>query len=127
MLYQQHDGQLDIVKGADYVTASWNVFTEHDKTILIGNSDSESTAAVDRGHLRATFHHNLFKNLVERAPRVRFGQVDVYNNHFVASDDYAYSFGVGKESAVLSPSTTPSPCRPASAPRRSSSAGTTRR
>ncbi|CAM5698759.1 polysaccharide lyase family 1 protein [Streptomyces violaceorubidus] len=101
MLYQQHDGQLDIVKGADYVTASWNVFTEHDKTILIGNSDSESTAAVDRGHLRATFHHNLFKNLVERAPRVRFGQVDVYNNHFVASDDYAYSFGVGKESALV--------------------------
>ncbi|MFE1206486.1 polysaccharide lyase family 1 protein [Streptomyces sp. NPDC058762] len=101
MLYQQHDGQLDIVKGADYVTASWNVFTEHDKTILIGNSDSESTAAVDRGHLKATFHHNLFKNLVERAPRVRFGQVDVYNNHFVASDDYAYSFGVGKESALV--------------------------
>ena len=26
-LYQQHDGQLDIVRGADYVTASWNVFT----------------------------------------------------------------------------------------------------
>jgi pectate lyase len=101
MLYQQHDGQLDIVKGADHVTASWNVFTEHDKTILIGNSDGESTAAVDRGHLKVTFHHNLFKNLVERAPRVRFGQVDVYNNHFVASDGYSYSFGVGKESAIV--------------------------
>ncbi|KFG76182.1 pectate lyase family protein [Streptomyces mutabilis] len=101
MLYQQHDGQLDIVKGADYVTASWNVFTEHDKTILIGNSDSESTAVVDRGHLKTTFHHNLFKDLVERAPRVRFGQVDVYNNHFVAGEDYAYSFGVGKESQLV--------------------------
>ncbi|GGS57594.1 polysaccharide lyase family 1 protein [Streptomyces griseoviridis] len=101
MLYQQHDGQLDIVRGADHVTASWNVFSDHDKTILIGNSDSESTAAGDRGHLRATFHHNLFENLVERAPRVRFGQVDVYDNHFVANDDYAYSFGVGKESALV--------------------------
>ncbi|WP_395572657.1 polysaccharide lyase family 1 protein [Streptomyces sp. BK79] len=101
MLYQQHDGQLDIVRGADHVTASWNVFTEHDKTILIGNSDSESTAAGDRGHLRTTFHHNLFKNLVERAPRVRFGQVDVYNNHFVAGEDYSYSFGVGKESQLV--------------------------
>ncbi len=101
MLYQQHDGQLDIVKGADHVTASWNVFTEHDKTILIGNSDSEATAAVDRGHLKSTFHHNLFKGLVERAPRVRFGQVDVYNNHFVAGDDYGYSFGVGKESQLV--------------------------
>ncbi|AKZ55003.1 Pectate lyase [Streptomyces ambofaciens ATCC 23877] len=101
MLYQQHDGQLDIVRGADHVTASWNVFTEHDKTILIGNSDSESTAVGDRGHLKTTFHHNLFKGLVERAPRVRFGQVDVYNNHFVADEDYAYSFGVGKESQLV--------------------------
>jgi pectate lyase len=101
MLYQQHDGELDIVKGADYVTASWNVFSEHDKTILIGNSDSASTAAVDRGHLKVTFHHNLFSQLVERAPRVRFGQVDSYNNHFVANSDYAYSFGIGKESQLV--------------------------
>ncbi|MBQ0830330.1 pectate lyase family protein [Streptomyces tagetis] len=101
MLYQQHDGQLDIVRGADLVTASWNVFTEHDKTILIGNSDSESTAADDRGRLRSTFHHNLFAGLVERAPRVRFGQVDVYDNHFVAGADYGYSLGVGKESAIV--------------------------
>ncbi|MFC8371355.1 MULTISPECIES: polysaccharide lyase family 1 protein [unclassified Streptomyces] len=101
MLYQQHDGELDIVKGANYVTASWNVFTEHDKTILIGNSDSESTAVGDRGKLKATFHHNLFSGLVERAPRVRFGQVDVYNNHFVAEDGYSYSFGVGKESQLV--------------------------
>ncbi|MFF0162383.1 polysaccharide lyase family 1 protein [Streptomyces sp. NPDC005263] len=101
MLYQQHDGELDIVRGADYVTASWNVFTEHDKTILIGNSDSESTAAGDRGHLKVTFHHNLFSKLVERAPRVRFGQVDSYNNHFVADSGYAYSYGIGKESQLV--------------------------
>ncbi|MBK3638121.1 polysaccharide lyase family 1 protein, partial [Streptomyces sp. MBT97] len=101
MLYQQHDGELDIVRGADHVTASWNVFTEHDKTILIGNSDSESTAAGDRGHLKVTFHHNLFSKLVERAPRVRFGQVDSYNNHFVGDDSYSYSFGVGKESRLV--------------------------
>ncbi|MEV2217653.1 polysaccharide lyase family 1 protein [Streptomyces sp. NPDC050997] len=101
MLYQQHDGELDVVRGADYVTASWNVFTEHDKTILIGNSDSESTAVGDRGHLKVTFHHNLFSKLVERAPRVRFGQVDSYNNHFVADSGYAYSYGVGKESQLV--------------------------
>ncbi|MDT0406454.1 pectate lyase family protein [Streptomyces edwardsiae] len=101
MLYQQHDGELDIVRGANYVTASWNVFTEHDKTILIGNSDSESTAVGDRGKLKATFHHNLFDGLVERAPRVRFGQVDVYNNHFVAKAGYAYSLGIGKESQLV--------------------------
>ncbi|MEB8339007.1 pectate lyase family protein [Streptomyces endophyticus] len=97
-VYQQHDGELDIVKGADYVTASWNVFADHDKTLMIGNSDG--AAATDRGKLRVTLHHNLFKNLVERAPRVRFGQVDVYNNSYVADADYAYSFGIGFESQL---------------------------
>ncbi|MFJ9719697.1 polysaccharide lyase family 1 protein [Streptomyces sp. NPDC101213] len=101
MLYQQHDGELDIVRGSNHVTASWNVFTEHDKTILIGNSDSESTAVGDRGKLKVTFHHNLFSKLVERAPRVRFGQVDSYNNHFVADASYSYSFGIGKESQLV--------------------------
>lgn len=100
-IFEQHDGELDIVKGADYVTASWNVFENHDKTILIGNSDGAATAAVDRGHLKVTFHHNLFSDLVERAPRVRFGQVDSYDNHFVADDDYGYSYGVGMESALV--------------------------
>ncbi|MET7485803.1 pectate lyase [Streptomyces sp. NPDC005538] len=100
-IFEQHDGELDIVKGADYVTASWNVFTDHDKTILIGNSDSASTAAVDRGHLKVTLHHNLFSNLVERAPRVRFGQVDSYNNHFVAETGYSYSYGIGLESQLV--------------------------
>ncbi|MEU7301135.1 pectate lyase [Streptomyces sp. NPDC007206] len=100
-IYQQHDGEMDIVKGSDYVTASWNVFEDHDKTILIGNSDSAATAAVDRGHLKVTFHHNLFSNLVERAPRVRFGQVDSYDNHFVAGDGYGYSYGIGMESRLV--------------------------
>ncbi|OIJ68727.1 pectate lyase family protein [Streptomyces mangrovisoli] len=100
-IYEQHDGELDIVKGADYVTASWNVFEDHDKTILIGNSDSAATAAVDRGHLKVTLHHNLFANLVERAPRVRFGQVDSYDNHFVAQAGYGYSYGIGMESQLV--------------------------
>ncbi|WP_455712207.1 pectate lyase family protein [Streptomyces eurythermus] len=100
-IHQQHDGELDVVKGSDYVTASWNVFEDHDKTILIGNSDSAATAAVDRGHLKVTFHHNLFRNLVERAPRVRFGQVDSYNNHFVAGDGYSYTYGIGMESELV--------------------------
>ncbi|MET9437327.1 polysaccharide lyase family 1 protein [Streptomyces sp. NPDC006551] len=99
-LYQQHDGELDIVRGADLVTASWNVFADHDKTLMIGNSDS--AGATDRGKLRVTLHHNLFTNVVERAPRVRFGKVDVYNNHFVVpASGYAYSFGVGQESQLV--------------------------
>ncbi|SHN02233.1 pectate lyase [Actinacidiphila paucisporea] len=100
-IYQQHDGELDIVKGADLVTASWNAFTDHDKTLLFGNSDG--AAATDAGHLRITLHHNLFKDIAERAPRVRFGQVDAYNNHYVVTDgpSYVYSLGVGVHSQLV--------------------------
>ncbi|MFI9113974.1 polysaccharide lyase family 1 protein [Streptomyces venezuelae] len=99
-VYQQHDGELDVVRGADLVTVSWNAFTDHDKTLMIGNSDS--AGATDRGKLRVTLHHNLFENVVERAPRVRFGQVDAYNNHFVVpTSAYAYSLGVGQESQLF--------------------------
>ncbi|WP_320777548.1 pectate lyase [Streptomyces sp. CRN 30] len=98
--YQQHDGLLDIVRGANYVTASWNSFENHDKTILIGNSDSAS--ATDAGKLKVTLHHNRFKGIVERAPRVRFGQVDTYNNHYVVTkgQKYGYSLGVGISSQL---------------------------
>lgn len=98
-IFQQHDGELDVVRGADHVTASWNVFEDHDKTLMIGNSDS--AAATDEGKLRVTLHHNLFRNLVERAPRVRFGQVDAYNNSYVAGAGYGYSFGIGYKSQLF--------------------------
>ncbi|MBT2450793.1 pectate lyase [Streptomyces sp. ISL-43] len=98
--YQQHDGELDVVRGADLVTVSWNVFADHDKTLMIGNSDS--AGATDRGKLRVTLHHNLFENVVERAPRVRFGKVDAYNNHFVVpGSSYSYSLGIGIESQLV--------------------------
>ncbi|KUH37521.1 MULTISPECIES: polysaccharide lyase family 1 protein [Streptomyces] len=99
-LYQRHDGLLDIVRGADLVTASWNVFADHDKTLMIGNSDG--AGATDRGRLRVTLHHNLFDEVVERAPRVRFGKVDAYNNHHVVPErGYGYSWGVGAESQLV--------------------------
>ncbi|GHH44428.1 pectate lyase family protein [Streptomyces candidus] len=99
-LYQQHDGELDIVRGANHVTASWNTFADHDKTLMIGNSDS--AAATDAGKLKVTLHHNRFTGVVERAPRVRFGQVDAYNNHFdvTRAQPYVYSFGIGHESRL---------------------------
>ncbi|MGW0570050.1 pectate lyase family protein [Streptomyces tauricus] len=98
--YQQHDGLLDIVRGANYVTVSWNLVEYHDKTMLIGNSDS--AGATDAGKLKVTLHHNKFDGVVERAPRVRFGQVDSYNNHFVVREGqpYGYTFGIGISSQL---------------------------
>ncbi len=98
-LFQVHDGHVDITNASDYVTVSWNRFLKHDKTMLIGSSDS---ASADRGRLRVTLHHNLFEGLGQRVPRVRFGQVHVYNNLYriVGQPNYGYSWGVGIESAI---------------------------
>ncbi|MDH6214959.1 pectate lyase family protein [Streptomyces pseudovenezuelae] len=73
--YQIHDGALDITKGSDLVTVERNQFTNHDKTMLIGSSDTDST-----GKLRVSIHHNVWKGIVQRAPLARLGQIHLYNN-----------------------------------------------
>ena len=96
--YQVHDGASDIIKGSDLVTVSANDYRNHDKTMLIGSTD---TPGVDVGKLRVTVHHNRFAGVLQRAPRVRFGQVDVYNNSYsMTGEDYQYSLGVGVESSI---------------------------
>lgn len=96
--YEVHDGLLDIVRASDLVTVSWNHFDGRDKALLLGNSDGRTT---DRGYLRVTWHHNHFDGLGQRAPRVRYGQVHVYNNLYtVRGDLYQYSLGAGFESQL---------------------------
>jgi pectate lyase len=96
--YLRHDGLLDITNGSDLVTVSWSRFTGHDKAMLVGSGD---TATGDRGKLRVTLHHNAFESVVQRAPRVRFGQVHVYNNRYdITGDDHRYSLGVSTESRM---------------------------
>jgi pectate lyase len=92
--YQIHDGLLDITNGSDRVTVSWNRFFNHDKVMLIGSSDNSPG---DVGRLRVTLHHNHFDNVGQRAPRVRYGQLHVYNNYYVIPDAvvHGYSWGVG--------------------------------
>ncbi|MCF4139374.1 polysaccharide lyase family 1 protein [Streptomyces sp. Tue 6430] len=75
--YQIHDGALDITKGSDLVTVSHNQFTNHDKTMLIGSSDTDSV-----GKLRVSIHHNVWKGIMQRAPLARIGQIHIYNNHY---------------------------------------------
>ncbi|HND56034.1 MAG TPA: hypothetical protein PLV92_26645, partial [Pirellulaceae bacterium] len=66
------DGLLDIKRGADFITVSWNRFHDHHKTCLLGHSDKESIRKLDAGHLRTTYHHNFFDGTKTRHPRVRF-------------------------------------------------------
>ncbi|HEY8474000.1 MAG TPA: pectate lyase [Natronosporangium sp.] len=98
---QVHDGALDITHTADLVTVSYNVFTNHDKTMLIGSTDNPNNPG-DVGLLNVTLHHNLFDGVGQRAPRVRFGHVDVYNNYYrvPSAQTHVYSWGVGVQSST---------------------------
>lgn len=97
--HQVHDGSLDIIRGSNFVTVSHSDFYDHDKTMLIG---STNTVGVDVDKLKVTIHHNRFNNNIQRLPRVRFGQVDVYNNYYRVTDEetFEYAWGVGVFSAI---------------------------
>jgi pectate lyase len=81
-IYDGADGNLDITNGCDFITVSWTKFRysgsgDHRFVNLIGSDDDDS------GNYRVTFHHNWWAtNSMERMPRVRFGQVHVFNNYY---------------------------------------------
>jgi pectate lyase len=81
-VYDANDGNMDITNGSDYITVSWTKFRysgtgDHNFSNLIASSDD------DDGNYRITFHHNWWAtNAMERMPRVRFGQVHVFNNYY---------------------------------------------
>ncbi|SDY09920.1 pectate lyase [Micromonospora pattaloongensis] len=96
--YQVHDGSADITHTASYVTVSYNTFGARDKTMLIGSSN---TVGPDVDRLKVTLHHNLFDGSFQRLPRVRFGQVDIYNNYYkLYGESFSYAWGVGVQSAI---------------------------
>jgi pectate lyase len=100
------DGNLDITNQSDCVTVSWTKFhysasrvsgytgEVHHFSNLVGASDNDTT---DTGHLRVTWHHDWWAtNVVERMPRVRFGDVHVYNSLYTASgDNHCVAIGDG--------------------------------
>ncbi|MFI2507347.1 polysaccharide lyase family 1 protein [Streptomyces sp. NPDC018972] len=91
------DGAVDIKRGSDFVTVSWNRFHDHDKTLLLGHDNDN--AAQDRGRLRVTYHHNYFDASDQRNPRVRFAEpVHVYNNYY---RDSSYGVAAAMDAGVV--------------------------
>jgi len=72
----EFDGLIDIKKGARFITVSYNYLHDHQKTGLIGFSDSDDTERY------VTFHHNRYENVVSRTPLHRFGYIHVFNNYY---------------------------------------------
>ena len=88
-----YDGALDATHTVTYATFSWNHFYNHDKTCLMGHSDSQ----VSDTTMKITYHHNLFDGTVQRHPRVRYGKAHVYNNYYRNNSLYGVSSNDGAE------------------------------
>jgi pectate lyase len=70
------DGLIDIKKGGDNVTVSYNYIHDHHKGSLNGFSDSDTAVR------HVTFHHNIFENMGSRTPLQRGGYSHLLNNRF---------------------------------------------
>ena len=83
------DGNADVVKGADTVTFTWNIFgyalpgNSHNLSNLIASSDDEPAS---EGKLDITFMFNWWKAVAQRQPRCRYGQIHVVNNLYTGDD-----------------------------------------
>lgn len=102
-IFDAAGGLLHVVHAADFVSVSWTKFhftpatpdLEHRFACMIGNSDDDRDE--DSGHLRVTLHHNWWADYIrQRAPRVRFGDVHLFNNYWsTAGNDYSIWAAVG--------------------------------
>ncbi len=114
-LFYSHDGLIDFSdrnnECADYVTVSWTRFSNHNKVMLVGSNDQ---CTMCRGEFHITVHHCWFDGVSEfydpvdrefhrvqqRMPRVRFGQVHVFNNYYEEVEDYAVAARLESEVVV---------------------------
>jgi pectate lyase len=107
------DGNLDLTHAVNWVTISWTKFrytsaykavpgettAAHRFSSLVGHSDDN--AAEDDGRLKISFHHDWWaEGVLERMPRVRFGQVHVFNNYFSSAGNH-YCVRAGRGAHLL--------------------------
>ena len=98
------DGNADVVKGADNVTFTWNIFGyttdgDHNFSNLVASSDDEPQS---EGKLDITLMFNWFTGVAQRQPRCRYGDIHVVNNLFTRDGHKSdYGISAGKNCRVL--------------------------
>lgn len=92
------DGLVDVIRGSTAVSITNNYFTQHDKVMLLGANKNDY---MDR-NMYVTVAYNIFgPGLVQRMPRVRFGNVHVLNNDY-SSGWSNYAIGGSEGPTILS-------------------------
>ncbi len=106
-IWDAPDGNTDVTHGSNWITVSWTRFRytaaapnqDHRFSNLIGHS--ENSGDTDRGRLKVTYHHvHWAENVEQRMPRVRFGDVHVFNNYIAAIGAQA-AVAAGTEAKLL--------------------------
>jgi pectate lyase len=98
------DGNADVVKGADNVTFTWNIFGyrtggAHNFSNLVASSDDEPQSV---GKLNITLMFNWFTGVAQRQPRCRYGDIHVVNNLFSRDGQQSdYGISAGKDCRVV--------------------------
>lgn len=99
--WQVYDGLCDMKGNSTAnITVSYTKFYNHDKTMLIGSSDSDG----DNSMRKITLHHNYFLDCGQRLPMVRNSTIHIFNNVYdTDSNRYyiqQYAVGVRKGSVI---------------------------
>lgn len=91
--WQIYDGLCDMKNNTTNVTVSNCIFKNHDKTMLIGSSDSDG----DNSKRFVTLYGNYFFNCGQRLPMVRNTTIHIFNNYFDSSNPtYSNSYAIGR-------------------------------
>lgn len=79
--YDSYLDAKDRLRSPDYITISYNTFTNRYWTVAYGTQNDETTRC------RTTLMYNLWDNCVRRCPQIGNGIGHIYNNYFIGNDN----------------------------------------
>jgi pectate lyase len=97
--FQPYDGLCDMKSSVKNITVSYCILKNHDKTCLIGSSDSDGSNSTRT----ITHHHNCYLSCGQRLPMVRNTKFHAFNNYYDAIPDgfYTNSYCIGNRANAL--------------------------